>query len=102
MREHAGEGFDRVLAGLDKKLRELRARLHASDDIEAVEAVDAEELGRRMRALFIALARHGDHRTTVDAYLEAVHEIQPADSVDVEVEGSWGWWANRLMDGDPS
>ncbi len=64
-------------------------------------SIDAEELGRRLRALFTAMRGYRTHAATVDAYLDALNDVGPAESVDAGVEGSWGWWAGCLMAGRP-
>lgn len=61
--------------------------------------IDPEELGRRLRALHAAMTQHGPHSQSVRVYDAAAQEVLEAESVDVTVEGSWGWWANKLLQG---
>ena len=65
--------------------------------MSAERTVDVEEVGRRMRALFMALGHSCDHEATVRRYEEHREELYPADSVDVDEPGSWGWWAQRIL-----
>ena len=65
--------------------------------MSADRSVDAEEVGRRMRALYEALRRPGDHSVTLQRYEQLLDELHPAESVDENEEGSWGWWAQRIL-----
>lgn len=65
--------------------------------MSAAQDVDVEEVGRRMRALFMAMRDRGDHRAAVARYEQLLEELYPAESVDVNEEGSWGWWAQRIL-----
>lgn len=60
---------------------------------------DVEEVGRRLRALHIAMKGDGDHQDTVALYEKARLELYPSETQDPQIEGSWGWWAGRILVG---
>lgn len=63
--------------------------------------IDRKELARQMRAVSVALApgiASGDgfiHEYAVQVYRDA---LDTPFLEDPHVEGSWGWWANRVAD----
>ena len=58
---------------------------------------DMDELGRRLRAVFIALGtHHGSLEETASHYDRIMEEVFPAESVSHLCEGSWGWWAKKI------
>ena len=63
--------------------------------------LDVEEVGRRLRALFIALGTPNTHLNTAALYDRLIAETFPASSTDEHVEGSWGWWAKKVLEPTP-
>lgn len=67
-------------------------------DTEGHVVGDAEEMGRRLQSFFAAMSTlHPTHEATVAHYYRNLDTVLPAECFDLGVEGSWGWWAAKLL-----
>lgn len=61
--------------------------------------IDREELARHLRALHGAMhSGCRTHEQSVGQFDHSLNEVYPAEGLDPDLEGSWGWWANRIAD----
>jgi hypothetical protein len=65
------------------------------------DGLDVEEVGRRLRAVYVAMNHLGPHEACLARYEIALRELYPPETNEPKHKGSWGWWAAKLLEPTP-